>query len=52
MERFRDPDLARRADAFVLSHVLLGTTLVVGAAAWAPTRRWLTPPNEPRWPRR
>lgn len=45
VEYFRDPDLARRADAFVLSAVLLTTTVGVALVAWAVARRWSTVPS-------
>ncbi|MFN0090049.1 MAG: ABC transporter permease subunit [Acidimicrobiales bacterium] len=47
LDRFRDPDLAARAEAFAISTVLLATCLVVAALVWLLTRRWLVRPAGP-----
>ena len=43
-ERFRDPDLAVRSEAFAISTLLLVTCLTVAAVVWLATRRWLVRP--------
>jgi ABC-type uncharacterized transport system YnjBCD permease subunit len=42
LERFRDPDLVRRADAQALSVVLLVIVLAVAAGLWAAARSWMS----------
>jgi putative spermidine/putrescine transport system permease protein len=46
LDRFRDPDLSRRADAFAISTLLGVITLAVAVALWLWARRWARPAAE------
>lgn len=48
LDRFRDPDLTMRADAFAISTILAAITVLAAAAMWLWARRWIHPTPDQR----